>query len=967
MNKFRRVLFAIFSILADPDDSFGVTDTWDGNGGTGANNNFSNNLNWLDDTAPASDLVNTDLIFATTNKLTPNVSAAFSANSITFNNTSGAFTIGGQKLSLGAGGIRNDDAETMTFTNDVDFSGVASASIQAASGGLTFTGGVTLPFFGVLTVTGPNNTSFGSIGGSGSLTKNGLGVMSWAGGSVFIDVTLNNGAISTAADGLADTFTNQALQINNAGIFEANESVTLNNSQWSLNGATSRLTVIPGKTLFIQNGGDLSLTNATAEFDVSGLLMTGGSGSTITAINLGLSNNGTFSIQDDSVVSVSGSLLIGSFGNGTVTINDASLSAGTTTIGQSGFDGTLTLNNGALGTLGAVELTNGGSVNSDGRLNIQSAAQVHATGLIVAGDGGSATSTGIVTITGSSSFLELDGAATATIGSATGSVGTLNVQSSGSFLSGTGLTTVNATGTIAITGGVYTSHGNLTLNGGQLTRDTTGVFGIDSGKIFTIQAGGDATFTGSFTNTTASSIVVTGTGSTLATSASSFLSVGGGSSLSVQAGGDVILGSALLVGNNGNGSLAVDGAGSSIVGDQGFAPGAAGFSGTATFTNGSLGNFAGTIVLANSTTGTTNCSLTIGSGASVLGATLNAGSAVGNNTTNISVSGAGSNLGIGGNSIIGATSTAISTVTINNGSTFTTGVGTVTLNTTGVLNILAGGTLTGPSDFAGTGVLNLAGNYKPGAEVGANQTTSVTFAQNIALQSTTAITMEIGGTNSTEFDQLVFNGAGNPHITWNGALTLTLINGFVPQVENAFNLFDFDSARDSGAFTSVNAPALGAGKFWRFDQLYNSGVVRISVTADTYNQWQTGYATGAFSADDDLDGIPNGVEFLLGTNPKAATAAPLTELKPVVGADLTTGVSFKIPSDPASNARYRVEGSFDLVSWTQIAVKDGSGAWTGSAAVTTGGTVSGLTQITVTETLDPSFKKRFHRLRALAP
>lgn len=92
--------------------AFAVTDTWDGNSpnaGAG-DSNVSTGLNWADDTAPLSDLVNTDLIFAGVTKLAPNFNVILNTNSITFNNTAGAFTIGGFQWNVGAGGIVNNDA-----------------------------------------------------------------------------------------------------------------------------------------------------------------------------------------------------------------------------------------------------------------------------------------------------------------------------------------------------------------------------------------------------------------------------------------------------------------------------------------------------------------------------------------------------------------------------------------------------------------------------------------------------------------------------------------------------------------------------------------------------------------------------------------------------------------------------------------------------------------------------------------
>jgi hypothetical protein len=118
-----------------------TTDTWDGGG---ADNFLSTGANWADNTAPLSSLVNTDVVFAGNTRLTPFLGLSFSTNSVTFNNTAGAFSIGGNTLNVGTGGITNNDADTETFTNAVSFGGVANSTINAASGDLTFTGTVTL-------------------------------------------------------------------------------------------------------------------------------------------------------------------------------------------------------------------------------------------------------------------------------------------------------------------------------------------------------------------------------------------------------------------------------------------------------------------------------------------------------------------------------------------------------------------------------------------------------------------------------------------------------------------------------------------------------------------------------------------------------------------------------------------------------------------------------------------------------
>jgi hypothetical protein len=165
-------LTGLLSLLAAAP-AFAVTDTWDGGG---ADNNLSTALNWLDNTAPASDLVNTDLIFDGTVRLTPNFSAVFSADSITFANnaTANAFTFSGSALTIGAGGIVNNDANLETFNNTVTI-GTATSTFGAASGGLAFAS-VSLGANAV-NFTGAGAGTITSLTGSGTITKTGAGTL----------------------------------------------------------------------------------------------------------------------------------------------------------------------------------------------------------------------------------------------------------------------------------------------------------------------------------------------------------------------------------------------------------------------------------------------------------------------------------------------------------------------------------------------------------------------------------------------------------------------------------------------------------------------------------------------------------------------------------------------------------------------------------------------------------------------
>jgi hypothetical protein len=155
---------------------FATTYTWDGGG---LNDNINNPLNWVVNSAPVSDLSNTDLIFTGMNRLAPNVSVAFSAHKITFQNIGGftfdGFTIGGQTLTVGTGGIVN------------------------------------------------------ILGSSGTLNKTGNGTMYWAPSvTTNFDLTVDAGSLTTSADGSTDFFnTTSSIAVNgNASVTDPNSSLS---------------------------------------------------------------------------------------------------------------------------------------------------------------------------------------------------------------------------------------------------------------------------------------------------------------------------------------------------------------------------------------------------------------------------------------------------------------------------------------------------------------------------------------------------------------------------------------------------------------------------------------------------------------------------------------------------------------------------------------------------------------------
>ena len=286
---------------------------------------FITGANWLDDTAPASDLANTDLIFGAALRLNPALPFAFSAHSITFNNAAGAYGFLGAQLNVGNGGIVNNDTQTMTFTNLVSFSGAFISEIDAASGGLTFTNTVTLPPAAHLDVRGAENTSFANIAGGGGsqLVKSGAGTMLWAPSiATAFNLFISGGMVRTPADGGTDVFNSTAIiTVDGTSVFKMGESVTLNGAQLT-RAAGADINLAAGKTLTVQNGADVDITGSYTNSTGTTITVTGAGSTFSTTSTLAISSGGTLNILAGGDVS-SGSALfsVGTPGDGTVTVD----------------------------------------------------------------------------------------------------------------------------------------------------------------------------------------------------------------------------------------------------------------------------------------------------------------------------------------------------------------------------------------------------------------------------------------------------------------------------------------------------------------------------------------------------------------------------------------------------------------------------------------------------------------------
>ena len=820
MKPLLRLPLPLVALLAAAP-ALAVTDTWDGNApnaGAG-DSNISTGLNWADDTAPVSSLITADLIFAGTTKLTPNFSVGFSAGSITFNNTAGAFSLGGQALGLGAGGIVNNDTQAQTFTNQISVQ-ATPISFNAASGPLVFANSV-FTVGNTITLDGANAFTFANIGGSGAVTKSGAGAMSWAPTTTSsIDIAINTGTVSTVADASTDVFDSGAsIAVNNTSTLNINESMTLDGAL--LTRATgAALALAAGKTLTVQNGGDAIITGLLNHATASTIAVTG-SGSTLTTGQLALFGGSTLNVAAGGAVS-SGSnpITLGAAGgNGTASVdgNASSLGGGSLNVGSAGVNGLLTFSNGSSGAFGAISVDNSIAVGTSGTLSIQSGATVSGTSLTLASQG--AANTGTVTINGAGSALTITGTGTANIGAASASTGTLNVQNSGAFNSGTFTSTVNTTGTVNITGGTFNQNGNLIMNG-QLTRDAAGLFTLAAGRTLTVQNGGDFLVSGTYLHTTASTISVTGAGSTWNTGQDSQWR--GGAVLNVLSGGAVSAINGLhlaSVNSGGNATLTVDGAGSNFTVlnlSGGTTWGATGTTAAVTVSGGATSDFGLLTMAPNGGT----ASLLVNSSATVSTGSVQLAKSAGGTGT-ITVNGSGSVLSILGATGLtaGGTTSTLAQVRAESGGTLHTG--TSTAHVTGAnssIQIVAGTWLADGSTIFDSGAQftrDGTGTFTPGLGTTLTMQGGSDAVITGSFQNLTRSNLNVTGSGST------FSTTGD--FQWEGGSStlalLSVVGGGTLSSSGALHLAKIN--------TAVSLTANGAGSL-------------ITASPASTSEWQAG-------------------------------------------------------------------------------------------------------------------------------
>ncbi|MES2693284.1 MAG: autotransporter-associated beta strand repeat-containing protein [Verrucomicrobiota bacterium] len=156
------------------------------------------------------------------------------------------------------------------------------------------------------------------------------------------------------------------------------------------------------------------------------------------------------------------------------------------------------------------------------------------------------------------------------------------------------------------------------------------------------------------------------------------------------------------------------------------------------------------------------------------------------------------------------------TVVANNGSLDTTGA-----TFTGPTTVQSGGRISGTGTLASLTILS-GGVLAPGSSPG-----HLNISGNLSLTGSTLLEFAATGLRGTAYDAITVGGP----LIFGGTLTVSLLNGFTPAAGHMFDVFDFSTATSSGAFATLNLPALSSGLAWNTSALYTAGILSVSTSA----------------------------------------------------------------------------------------------------------------------------------------
>lgn len=163
------------------------------------------------------------------------------------------------------------------------------------------------------------------------------------------------------------------------------------------------------------------------------------------------------------------------------------------------------------------------------------------------------------------------------------------------------------------------------------------------------------------------------------------------------------------------------------------------------------------------------------------------------------------------------------------------------------------GTLVVNSKISGNGTIHarhviIEGHFSPGNSPGC-----VNFGGNLTYSSTSTLTSEIAGlTPCDEYDQLGI--AGTLTIDNNATHYIVLLDGYVPTLEDTFNILNWGSIVGTFGTIDTSGAVLPEPLVWDTSQLYVTGELIVSVTQ---------YADGDLAPWGNPDGLINAADILI--------------------------------------------------------------------------------------------------------
>lgn len=909
------------STLGATSASITVTDgiplTW--TGAAGANWDVKTSVNWQDGSSNPEMFHFLDTVtFDSTGSAQPNVNllTEVGPGGVTVSGNTVDYSFSGNGFISGAGGLVKSGTSTLTLATANTFSGGSTLNAgrvrighntALGSGTLTLNGGaVSSDSTTARTLANPvtvnNSTAFGHATDSGTLTFS--GAVSIAAPSLTLDLASSavfSGVVSGA--GFTKTGTGNIV-LSAANTFTG--ATSFSGGTVFADNASSFGTDTAGTT--IQSGTQLNFSNiannstVTEPFTLAG---TGGDGSG--AIRVGgaktVNLTANLSLTDSTLIKADGSadLAISGSITGTDTNLEFSLDGGDVTTVSGGINlGTGSLVKSSTSTLlltGAN--TYGATTISGGTLRIGNRT---ATGTLGTD---AITNNGILQISRSDNAFALSQTISGT--------GAVRVGTQAAVTTPEYDSLVTMSGNNSFTGGVTIYSGGL-----KITRAEALGTGTKTIDIATNGTGGRPQFylDGSSGNITLPSSI------SFLTSSTNIASPAVGN----LAGNNVIDGNFTLT--SGGGSTAINVLGGSLTLNGGISANASGRFLILAGNTGAPGVINGVI-----SNGSSPLSLTVsGSNTWTLSGTNTYTGTTAVNSGTLLINGdqsaANGAITVGNAATLGGTGSSGAAVTLNAGSTIAPGAGGIESLATGALTIAGGATIAIDinTSTATADQLIVTGNVDL---TGAAVLTLNDLGSNAALPPGTKLVLADYSGIWDDTDIVHFNG--NP--VANGS-TITF----------GANTFIVDYSDDSLGGTAMT--------------------LTVPAAANPYAGWADSFSlTGgdrAPSADPDNDGIENGVEFVIGSNPTTATTTGLPS-GTVTGGNLV--FSFK-RSDESEGVDVFVEHGTTLAAWPgQIAIP--VGAYT-DPTVTVINNDPGLDDVTVTIPVGTDTKK-FARLRADIP